>query len=156
MSLLPWRSFCLESDRSAEELMRWISASIPNCPHEAWAPPCSYFCGTVDVARGTFVLYRNVGRAIYRGGQLISRDVAPVLRGTLKPDGPGATLDVSIVPGVGFWFGLLLLLAAALPIPLGLLLWLLQAGQNPLWFCFFGVLTVSSTGWLWGPVLLAH
>lgn len=156
MSVLPWRSFCLESDRSFEELIRWMSDSIPPCTLAGAARRDAYFCGMVDVTTGTFMLYRNTGRTIYRSGRFLNRHVAPVLHGTLKPDGPGTTLDVSIVPGAGFWFGVLLLMVAALPIPLGLLLWLLQAAQNPLWFCFFGVLTVSTKGWLWVPILLAH
>ena len=160
MSLLPWQSFRLESDRDTKDVIRELSDSIPSCPHEGFegAEERSYFCGSVDVINGTFVFYRNVGRTLYRGGQFMNRHLAPVLHATLKPGALGTMIEVSIVPGVGFWIGVLLLSAAALPIPVGLLLWVLQAPMegHPFFFCFFGVIAVISTSWLWGPALLAH
>lgn len=121
--------------------MRNLEELIP--PTGSWNAD-SYFFGTVDSVNGTFTLHRN--------GLPKFRILAPVVRGRVKPGKPGSILEVSIVPGLGFWLFLVGPFVVALPA----LITLFAHRPDPVFWLLSGFIGLTFTVCFTGTALLVY
>lgn len=150
MPLRLWRSFQLRSDLDRPEVMRLLKQSIPGstrCPDLIGDVP--YFCGTIQVAAGTFQFQRNTyprWRAMW-----------PLLQGNVVEDNQGSIIQASVAPNALFWLGMTPAALALLCIPFGLLSWLLRATGSPsdlFGFVVIPLMAVAAMWWIWVPLLV--